>query len=68
MTDLRRLAIALTSATLGVPPDGLGVDAVAVHARALTASLAAWRRDRRAISMRDRTAAMLKHFRREVEP
>ena len=40
MSILARLAIAVTSATLGVPPDGLSVDAAAVRARAATAFVA----------------------------
>jgi hypothetical protein len=45
MTVLRRLAIALTSAALGVPPDGLSIDTVVLNARALTALLKRFRRE-----------------------
>ena len=43
--DLGRLAVALTSATLGVPSEALGVDTVVMLARAWTAPVAVWRRD-----------------------
>ena len=52
MTTLARFAIAVTSATLGVPPDGLGLDRAAMRARAFTAFI----------------ADLLKRFRREVLP
>lgn len=48
MTTLARFAIALTSATFGVPADGLAVDAVAARLREWVTSVTGWRRNHRA--------------------